>query len=136
MIEELSKNNWDWGFKEFKTYQINLTLYGPGGSYNPDEGSILIYTNPSGNFKNYQNPANTIIHEIVHIGIESSIISKYDIPHALKERIVDKIVFLNFNEKLPHYKIQEMGDNSIDSYLQAKEDIQYLEEYVEEIMGK
>lgn len=136
MIEELSKNNWEWDFKEFDTYQINLTLYGPGGSYNPDEGSILIYTSPSGQFKNYENPANTIIHEIVHIGIEESIIGLYNIPHALKERIVDNIVFLSFREDLPNYKIQEMGDARIDAYLHTKEDIQYLEEHVKKIMDK
>ena len=96
MVNEIDASNFKWDFKAFESYQVNLTLYGPGGSYDPDEGSILIFTIPNGGFKNYKNPANTIIHEVVHIGIEASIISKYNVPHALKERIVDIFVALNF----------------------------------------
>lgn len=134
MVAELKASPWQWGFKKFDTYQINCTLYGPGGSYNPDEGSLIIYTTPQGQFKNYANPANTIIHEIVHIGIEEAIIQKYNIPHRLKERIVDKMVSLCFQKYLPNYTIQDMGEYRIDAYLQSPEDIQNLDKYVQEIM--
>ena len=134
MLQEVKTMGWKWGFKIFDTYQINLTLYGPGGSYNPDEGSILIYTTPRGQFKNYDNPANTIIHEIVHIGIEKSLIQKLNVPHTLKERIVDQIAALCFKKYLPDYRIQEMGENRIDKYLKNKEAIQNLDEYIKEIM--
>ena len=134
MISEISTSNRNWDFTMFEQYQIHLTLYGPGGSYNPDEGSILIYTTPTGNFKQYDNPANTIIHEIVHIGIETSIINTLNVPHALKERIVDTFVFLNFKEYLPTYNIQDMGDNRIDSYLKTKNDLKDLNTFVKQIM--
>jgi len=134
MINEINDLNLRWNYKEFNNYQINLTLYGPGGSYNPDNGSILIYTTPEGRFKNYENPINIIIHEIIHIGIEKSIINKYEIPHTLKERIVDTFVFLCFRQYLPDYRMQNMGDNRIDNYLKTKEDLMDLHEFVELIM--
>ncbi|WP_420601846.1 hypothetical protein [Flagellimonas sp.] len=136
MINKIDRSNFNWDFKRFETYQINLTLYGPGGSYDPDEGSILIFTAPEGQFKNYDNPANTIIHEIVHMGVEESIIQKYKVPHPLKERIVDSFVFLNFSAILPEYRIQDMGEFRIDPYLKTKEDLKKLDKFVEQIMGE
>ncbi|UII78478.1 hypothetical protein [Flagellimonas sp. CMM7] len=133
MINEISQSNFKWNFKEFKTYQVNLTLYGPGGSYNPDEGSVLIFTTTNGRFKNYDNPANTIIHEITHIGIEEAIVNKYRVSHALKERIVDTFVFLNFGKYLPEYRIQDMGDKRTDQYLKTKEDLKDLDHFVKRI---
>ena len=134
MISQIDASKFTWGFKTFNTYQVNLTLYGPGGSYNPDEGSILIYTTPNGSFKNYENPANTIIHEVVHIGIEASIVSKYAVPHALKERIVDTFVSLHFGQYLPEYKVQNMGDTRTDVYLQKVSDFNNLDKIIEEIL--
>ncbi|MEM1120092.1 MAG: hypothetical protein AAGJ18_06555 [Bacteroidota bacterium] len=136
MIEQINPANFGWPFKKFDTYQVNLTLYGPGGSYNPDEGSLLIFTTPKGQFKNYENPANTIIHEIVHIGIENSIIGKYNVPHTLKERIVDTFVQLHFGQYLPHYRIQEMGENRSDKYLKKVGDFKNLDQIVEQILLK
>ena len=134
MVNQIPVSSYDWNFKEFEKYRVNLTLYGPGGSYNPDEGSILIFTTPEGGFKNYENPANTIIHEIVHIGIEQSIISKYGVPHSLKERIVDIFVSLNFRQYLPEYQIQDMGDRSIDPYLEEVSDLKDLERIIKELI--
>ncbi|WP_411030435.1 hypothetical protein [Spongiimicrobium sp. 3-5] len=134
MISELNNLSLDWSFKTFEVYKVNLTLYGPGGTYNPDEGSILIYTTPNGEFKQYHNPANTIMHEIVHIGIQTSIIEKFNVPHAGKERIVDNFVLLSFKDDLPNYKLQDMGDNRIDAYLKTKNDLKFLNQFVSEMM--
>ncbi len=136
MIKEIGQSNFNWNFKEFDTYKVNLTLYGPGGSYNPDEGSLLIFTTTKGQFKNYDNPANTIIHEITHIGIEEAIVNKYQVTHTLKERIVDTFVSLNFNQYLPDYKIQDMGEYRIDQYLKTKTDLKNLDDFVKIIMNK
>lgn len=133
----LSENRWEWSFKEFDQYQINLTLYGPGGSYNPYNGSILLLTMHDGRFKGYSNPANTIIHEMVHIGIDSSIIRKYNLSHTAKERLVDLFVQTFFGDLLPDYKLQAFGDKRIDKYLTSKSDFldlpKKIEQYVEEI---
>ena len=127
IVEELLSMDLDWDFKSFLNYDIILTLYGPGGSYNPDEGSIVLYSNSKGEFKGYSNPINTIVHEIVHIGIEQPLIQKYQISHTMKERIVDSIVSILFSEELPDYKIQDMGDYRIDPKLKTVEDILELE---------
>jgi hypothetical protein len=136
MINEICELEKDWYFKEFGQYEIKLTLYGPGGSYNPVDGSILILATPSGGFKQYQNPANTIIHEIIHIGIEESIIQKFNVPHTLKERIIDNIVMINFKEYLPEYRIQGFGDARIDPYLKDKNDIKELDKVMDDFMKK
>lgn len=135
-IRRITNMSRDWVFTDFDTYQISLTLYGTGGSYDPEAGTILMYTTPQGEFKQYDNPANTILHEIVHIGIELSIIQAFDVPHPLKERIVDTFVSLACGEYLPDYRIQEMGENRIDPYLQTTEDLKRLDAIVAEIMEK
>lgn len=134
MINQLEDLNYNWNFKTFELYQINLTLYGPGGSYDPNLGSILIFSTEDGRFKSYKNPSNTIIHEVTHIGIEESIITKLNVPHPLKERIVDTFVKLNFGKYLPNYKIQGMGDERIDKYLKEVNDLKTLDEIVEAIL--
>lgn len=136
LIKRITSMSRDWEFAEFDTYQISLTLYGTGGSYDPEAGTILMYTTPQGEFKQYDNPANTILHEIVHIGIEESIIQAFDVPHPLKERIVDTFVSLACGQYLPDYRIQEMGENRIDPYLQTTEDLKRLDSIVAEIMEK
>lgn len=136
MIDEISQSSFNWNFKEFKTYKINLTLYGPGGSYDPNEGSLLIFTTKTGQFKNYDDPACTIIHEIVHIGMEESLITKYQVPHPLKERIVDGFVFLSFKDVLPEYQIQDMGEKRADTYLREKADLKDLSTTLEIVLGE
>ncbi|MFA8299186.1 MAG: hypothetical protein ACEPOV_03405 [Hyphomicrobiales bacterium] len=133
MVIDLKQHKKNWEFKIFPKYKIILTLYGPGGSYNADNGTITLFANSEGKFKQYNNPACTIIHEIIHIGIENSIIKKYDVPHTIKERIVDNIVNINFNYLLPGYKIQDMGYTEIDNYLKNKDDIKQLDEIVRQL---
>jgi len=133
MIQQLEtfKKEEDWNFKSFEPYHVVFTLYGTGGSYDPDTGVITLFTNKKGDFMNYDEPENTIIHEIVHIGMEQSIVQKYQLSHGLKERVVDTFVFLMFRELLPEYKIQSMGDAKIDEYLTQKEDLKNLAAVIE-----
>lgn len=130
------KTDWDWDFKMFDKYKVVFTLYGTGGSYDPDEGIITLLTNKEGGFMKYKNPAYTIIHEITHMGMENSIVSKYNLSHGLKERIVDTFVYLIFQEKLPEYKIQTMGDTNIDKYLNKKKDIESLNKILSDFVNK
>ncbi|MEL6659242.1 MAG: hypothetical protein AAFP77_28420 [Bacteroidota bacterium] len=122
----------NWEFTFFERYEIVLTLYGTGGSYDPDNGTVTLFTTPGGAFKNYENPANTITHEIVHMGIEQPIVQKYQLPHALKERVVDRFVYVLFGEQLPNYKMQPMGDAQIDYLLKDREDFLRLGEIMEQ----
>ncbi|MBO0322414.1 hypothetical protein J0X14_08905 [Muricauda sp. CAU 1633] len=130
------KIDWDWNFMMFDKYKVVFTLYGTGGSYDPDEGIITLLTNKEGGFMKYKNPTYTIIHEITHMGMEYSIVGKYNLSHGLKERIVDIFVYLMFQEKLPEYKIQTMGDANIDKYLNKKEDIESLDKIISDFMNE
>ncbi|MEO0778622.1 MAG: hypothetical protein AAF146_18800 [Bacteroidota bacterium] len=132
MIARLKQDrtSWPWEFKTFETYSVAFTLYGTGGSYDPDQGLVTLFTNEAGGFMGYPNPANTIIHEIVHMGIEQSIVQTHQLSHGLKERIVDRVTYLLFGEQLPDYRVQNMGDPQIDAYLAKVEDVQHLEAQV------
>ncbi|MFC4634469.1 hypothetical protein ACFO3O_11160 [Dokdonia ponticola] len=138
LINEINdtKTGWDWDFKMFDKYKVVFTLYGTGGSYDPDEGIITLLTNKEGGFMNYKDPAYTIIHEITHMGMEYSIVGKYNLSHGLKERIVDTFVYLMFKEKLPEYNIQTMGDANIDEYLNKKKDIESLNSILSKFVKK
>lgn len=133
-ISILSEIHSKWEFKMFPQYQLDLTLYGPGGSYDPETGRILLMTRPDGSFKGYNNPVNTIIHEMIHIGIEESIVKKYRLSHTLKEQLVDRCVRILFGDMLPDYRIQDFGNNQIDKYLKSKEDFVNLPSVVEKFL--
>lgn len=133
-ITKLSDEKYKWGFVFFPEYKIKLTLYGPGGSYDNNAGSVLLQTYPDGRFKGYNNPINTIIHEIIHIGIEQPIIQKYNLPHTTKERIVDLFVKICFGDLIPNYRIQEFGDKRIDKYLTSVEDFENLPNRIEQFL--
>lgn len=136
LLQQLEQTNRNWTFKSFPQYQINLTLYGPGGSYDPDNGTITLFTTPEGNFKLYKSPVNTLIHEIVHIGIEDAVIRPNNVPHGLKERIVDKFLLLFFDTELPGYRLQNLGDPTFDQHLQKKEDLADLANIVANFLAK
>ena len=130
MITELKRIYYKWSFKVFTQYKIILTFYGPGGSYNPHDGSIIIFATKEGKFKSYDNPLNTLIHEVIHIGIDESIITKFKLNHSVKERIVDLFVMLNFKNRLPNYRLQALGDDLINPYLATKESLIDLQKHV------
>lgn len=134
LLTGLESDHFSWGFKEFVVYEVRLTLYGSGGSYDPDTGTIVVLTTVNGGFKQYSNPVNTLMHEIVHIGLEHPIMEKYKVPHGLKERIVDRFVDLSFGAHLPEYRIQDMGDARIDAQLRSKKDLENLDQIVAQFL--
>lgn len=134
LINRLDRLDKNWNYQSFETYQVRLTLYGPGGSYDPSNGSILIFATPSGSFKQYKDPACTIIHEVVHIGIEESIVSQLSLPHVLKERVVDRIVEMNFEKELPEYRVQNMGYAEFDDYFRDLSDFKELNKVLKKFL--
>lgn len=122
-----------WNFKYFPKYLVIPTKYGPGGSYNPNQGHvILLITREGGSNREH---SHTILHEITHIGIEDSIVSKYALNHSEKERLVDLIVKIMFPKELPDYYIQKIGDSRLDSYINA-ETINILPKIIESYTTK
>lgn len=108
--------NKKWGFKLFPKYQVTLTRFGPGGSYDDDIGLITMMTRQDGTFKR-PNPSHTPVHEMVHIGIEDNIVKRYGLTHREKERLVDLVTLSRFGSILPGYKLQDLGDPRIDPYI-------------------
>ena len=43
LINRLDDIETRWTLRHFDTYQVKLTLYGPGGSYDNTNGSILLF---------------------------------------------------------------------------------------------
>ena len=105
-----------WDFTVHKSYEVILTLYGPGGQYNPKTGKIFLKSTANGQFKRID-PMHTIIHEMVHIGIEKNIVKKYQLTHWEKERVVDLVCSLAFIDLLPNYTLQWKGEKSLDAFV-------------------
>ncbi|MEO0576624.1 MAG: hypothetical protein AAF004_14260 [Pseudomonadota bacterium] len=136
MVSTIEAQDYEWGFRVHARYPIMLTLYGPGGSYDPDSGTITMLTDTQGGFRQYANPLNTLIHEVVHIGIEESIVRQFSVPHGLKERLVDTFVTLHFAEALPDYRVQQMGDQEIDREFDDLESLERLPEIMSEFLSR
>ncbi len=101
----------DWGFRLFPDYKVRLTAYGPGGSYDYMNGNIIMKTTPGCKFK--RAPLHTMVHEIIHIGIEESIIKKSKLTHTEKEGLVDAICVNCFGDILTDYQVQKRGDKNV-----------------------
>jgi hypothetical protein len=112
-FEELNKQ---WGFKVFLHYDVVLTLYGPGGHYNPRTGKVTLKTMLDGRFKR-GDPLHTIIHEMVHIGIQENIVERFNLTHWEKERVVDLVCSIKFGDILRGYRIQSGGERNLDPFV-------------------
>jgi hypothetical protein len=105
-----------WGLKLLDHYEAILTLYGPGGHYNPLSGEIFLKTDTIGHFKR-SDPAHTIIHEMIHIGIHDNIVKAFQLTHWEKERVVDLIITSMFDDLFKDYKIQSKGERNLDPFI-------------------
>lgn len=103
----------DFGFKLFDQYNLVLTLYGPGGSFNPSTGVIVIKVDREG-IPQRENPIASPLHEIIHIGIDKDITG--NLPHRDRERLVD--ILCSEYLKIPNYQMQNYINPEIDKYIQ------------------
>lgn len=109
IFKKLRILNKNWGFEVYDKYYIHLTLWGVSGSYNRDTQSIVIMTDGDGIPKTNRKSVLTIIHEMVHIGIENIIVKKYNLTHKEKEHVVNMICREYLGNLLPDYKYQTQG---------------------------
>lgn len=114
------KNNW--GFDIKRRYEIVLTLYGPGGNYKGinEVGFVIKKIAPNNFVESTEKYIKTIVHEIVHIGIDEIIVQKYKLKHWEKERLVDLICLLYLKDLVPWYKAQDITDKKIDDFLNER----------------
>ncbi|WP_395374998.1 hypothetical protein [Marinicella sp. W31] len=136
ILNEISMMDLQWPFKFFKSYEIQLTLYGSGGSYRPDTGTIILLTNKKGGFKNYKDPINNIIHELVHIGVEDSIVQELSLSHPMKEQVIDTFIKVAFTEELPDYRVQPMGEASFSKTIHSKNDLLNYKHIISEFIAQ
>jgi hypothetical protein len=136
VLPTFEKYNSEWGFKVFPTYTVLLTFYGVGGSYNPELGRVILYTTREGKFYRRDNPTDTIIHEMVHIGIEECVVQAYSLEHWVKERIVDRFCHDHFLMLVPDFKMQPLEDNSVDQYLNGEGAWDNLPTRIKELKSK
>lgn len=104
-----------WGFFRPSHYEVVLTLYGPGGSYDVEQGRVTVLTTPSGDFR--KRPLHNLVHEMVHIGIETPIVKRFGLSHPEKERLVDRICVVAFGDWLVGYRMQPMGPPEMDAFI-------------------
>lgn len=126
MIQTLLAAPRDWDFKQYPNHTVTLTLYGPGGGYDPEEGSITLWTTPKGGFKLADHAATVLLHELVHLGIEASLVQEYNLSHRDKEYLVDAIIYFHFRQILPDYQFQPMGPSLLEEHITSVEDLARL----------
>jgi hypothetical protein len=132
-IDSLRRYETAWDFFIPERYTIQLTVYGPGGSYNPSTGLISILVPKNGRFD--RKPLWTILHESVHIGIEKRIIEKYKLQQWVKERIVDQFVKKHFSSVVPDYQMQNINLPAVDKMFQNSDVLDKLPQRVEEMLA-
>ncbi len=123
----------NWKFKIFTLYHIKLTAYGPGGSYDFNYGNIIMKTKESGEFARV--PSHTIVHEIIHIGLEESIVKKFELTHLEKEGLVDSICANCLDDLLIDYIVQNRGEKKVFN-LVFKDNIMELPQIIKEYKKK
>lgn len=128
-MQFLLKLNKEWGFLYHKKYEVLITFYGTGGAYIHQTGIIILSVKPNGQF-NY-NPIHTILHEMVHIGIEK-FIEHFKLNHTEKERVVD--LYCSKLLSLHSYKMQHNKVQNIDKFLESNNFNlpRTLQEYIKE----
>jgi hypothetical protein len=100
------------------SYSVVLTLYGPGGSYDTKNGTITRLSRSRDGARDTR-AAHTVVNEIVHMGIEDTIVQRFHLPHDVKERLVDRICITYLGDTLVGYKAQPMGPVALDAYVDA-----------------
>lgn len=71
-----------------------LCAYGNGAGYKRESDDVAqIFFRMSQSFDNKYGIFNILFHEFVHLLIQEPVIAKYNVPHDLKERIVDIICY-------------------------------------------
>lgn len=118
-LEQLQNN---WKFKLIPTYEILLSLYGPGAYDEPSPGQISIITTIDGSFKNsYGKPY--LLHQLVRMilltGIQENIVERYQLAHWEKIRLIDLICVTYLNDVIPGYRPDIRGEEgiSIDKFI-------------------
>ena len=108
IFAELVKLRDNWGFKLFRRYEIVATVWGTEGAYDHEDGVILLRVNREGRRTSaYGEPLeHTVVHEVVHIGIEEVIVRRYSLGHDMKEFLVDAICSIYLKELMPEYESQ------------------------------
>jgi hypothetical protein len=106
-----------WGLFLPNEFNIHMTLYGPGGQYNPWTAEMFVRA------CNWSTPLllEIIMHEAVHIAIEDRIIQRYNVSQYQKERIVDHFTVHLFDDILRNYWWQQQGDPTIDVIFQQSD---------------
>lgn len=83
-----------WGFKIWPEYVVDLNMYVSNGSYNSNTGHIILGIK-NGKIKADLNMIKLIMHEMVHLGIEKSIVRDEQgnilLKQNEKERVVDNL---------------------------------------------
>lgn len=120
-VEVLKKLNENWGFKIPKEYIVLLTKYGGAGSYNARDNSIVYNDNQASNSK--KTFTRIVLHEAMHIGVEESIVKKFNLQHPDKERVVDLMCKNIYAKILPDYYMWPGANTNLDKYITNENDI-------------
>ncbi len=98
-----------------ETLTIVVTKYGVGGSFDVATGRIVIMARPDGSL--VKPPSHLVVHELLHIATDESYAKRLGLTHAQNERLIDLLCREVFGDLLKEYRMQSMGDVSLDDTL-------------------
>lgn len=103
-----------WSIDQLRDITVVMTKYGVGGSYDVDSCRVVVFVKPDGTLT--KPAAHLVVHEILHIATDRSLVEPFNLSHNQKERFVDLLCRDVFGDLLVDYRMQPMGDVSIDEY--------------------
>lgn len=98
-----------------ETLTIVVTKYGVGGSFDVATDRIVVMTRQDGLL--VKPPSHLVIHELLHIVTEESYAKSFGLTHAQNERFIDLLCRDVFGDLLKEYRMQPMGNVSLDDTL-------------------
>lgn len=123
-LKKFAVLNKNWGFVLLSHYEIIVTPFGIEGFYEKWDDKVrilLLSKNLLGLGFGKLELSASIIHEMVHIGIDTIIVEKYGLTHWQKERLVDVICMLYLKDVMPYYTPDALreknGDRRIDEFV-------------------
>ncbi|MDR2337151.1 MAG: hypothetical protein LBE20_00690 [Deltaproteobacteria bacterium] len=122
-FEALNKS---WDFKIWREYRIDINCYRAGAGYHAKFGVVDFgYCGD-----NFWKVSVTLVHEMLHLGIEEIIVQRFKLQQEEKERIVDNLCIYAFNEINEIDNFYKWSDGTISQYQEIAKVCSYMDECI------
>lgn len=128
ILQFLQQNSQRLSLRLPQTFDLVLTPYGPGGSYDAISGQIFLLASSE---RRNLSVRERLAHEIVHIGVEH-LVQRFGLTHEEKERLVGLICSVELKDVLADFSLRDLGSQPLDRLFMRQEPVQNLERELEQ----